>query len=414
VPNALRIAFFVPSFPEVSETFILRQVVGLLDRGHDVRIFAYAEPSEGPVHDAADAHDLWGRVRVLSGPDRSSAAGPPGPDRGGPRARSVALASLTVLGGFRPRYARALGGWPAMARTLVALGRERPFDVVHCHYGNVGLHYRAAARVWHAPLVTSFYGYDCSSYPRERGACVFEPLFADADAITVLSAHMEEQLRRLGCPPSLLRRIPLAVDPSFCAPEPQTPRHPSDTVRLLTVARLTEKKGIEFALRALALVRGEFPHVRYDVIGAGPLSLELEALAGTLGLEDRVSFLGARTSEYVRDAMRAADLFVLPSVRAANGDEEGTPTVLLEAACCRLPVLATVHAGIPEIVRDGESGYLVRERDVEGLADGLRSLLRSPERWAAMGEAGLRLVEPSHTTPAVAARLEALYREVRS
>jgi colanic acid/amylovoran biosynthesis glycosyltransferase len=284
---------------------------------------------------------------------------------------------------------------------------------VHCHYGNVGLHYRAAARVWRAPLVTSFYGYDCSSYPRERGGRVFAPLFAEADAITVLSAHMEAQLRQLGCPPSLLRRIPLAVDPSFRAPEPRVRTHPPDTVRLLTVARLTEKKGIEFALRAVALVAGEFPYVRYDVIGAGPMLLELEALAETLGVHDRVRFLGARTSHYVRDAMRAADLFVLPSVRAVNGDEEGTPTVLLEAAFCRMPVLATAHAGIPEIVRDGESGYLVPERDAAALADRLCSLLRSPERWGAMGDAGLRLVEPSHTTSAVAARLEALYRDVR-
>ena len=112
--------------------------------------------------------------------------------------------------------------------------------------------------------------------------------------------------------------------------------------------------------------------------------------------------------------MREADLFVLPSVTAPNGDEEGTPTVLLEAAYAQVPVVATRHAGIPEIVADGESGLLVAEGDPTALADGLRTMLASRERWPAMGEAGRRLViERGHLTSDVAARLEALYLELR-
>jgi colanic acid/amylovoran biosynthesis glycosyltransferase len=114
----------------------------------------------------------------------------------------------------------------------------------------------------------------------------------------------------------------------------------------------------------------------------------------------------------VQAAMRDAHLFVLPSVTASDGDEEGTPTVLLEAAFARLPVVATRHAGIPEIVRDGETGILVAERDAVALADAIRELLRSRERWQAMGDAGRRLVERSHTVPRVVERLDAMYREL--
>jgi glycosyltransferase involved in cell wall biosynthesis len=100
-------------------------------------------------------------------------------------------------------------------------------------------------------------------------------------------------------------------------------------------------------------------------------------------------------------------------VTAANGDEEGTPTVLLEASYARMPVLATRHAGIPEIVADGVSGVLVAEGDPAALADGLRAMLAARERWPAMGEAGRRLVvERGHLTSDVAARLEALYLEL--
>ena len=104
---------------------------------------------------------------------------------------------------------------------------------------------------------------------------------------------------------------------------------------------------------------------------------------------------------------------MLPSLTAANGDEEGTPTVLLEAALARLPVLSTRHAGIPEIVEDGVSGMLVPEGDAAALADGLRTMIGARERWPAMGEAGHRaVIERGHLLSDVAARLEALYLEL--
>jgi colanic acid/amylovoran biosynthesis glycosyltransferase len=182
---------------------------------------------------------------------------------------------------------------------------------------------------------------------------------------------------------------------------------------LLTVARLVEKKGIDVALRALGSLRDELPGIRYEVIGDGPLRAELGSLAVSLGIADRVRFAGAVTNDAVQQAMRDADLFVLPSLTAPSGDEEGTPTVLFEAAYAGLPVLATRHAGIPDVVADGESGVLVEENDPAALADGLRTVLAARERWPAMGEAGRRLIiERGHLTADVAARLEALYLEL--
>ena len=401
VPDALRVACFVPSFPELSEAFILRQIVGLLERGHDVRIFAHVSPPDGAVHEDVTRHRLLERTRVVGeGGNRRVAGG-----------RAAPGAFIRCL---RPAQARAAGGWGNLLRTLRALRGEEPFDVVHCHYGVAGLHYGVtAARLWEAPLVVSFYGYDASRYPREHGERVYAPLFAAVQRVVSLSEHMDARLRALGCAPERLRRVPLAVDPTAMDEGPPGPARASGEVSLLTVARLVEKKGIEFALRAVASLRDERLAVRYDVIGEGPLRAELEALARSLGIADDVCFLGASTNVMVTAAMRAADLFVLPSVTAANGDEEGTPTVLMEAAYHRLPVVATRHAGIPELVADGESGMLVPERDSEALAAALRTMLALRSQWPAMGAAGRRLViERGHLTPDVAARLEALYLEV--
>jgi colanic acid/amylovoran biosynthesis glycosyltransferase len=367
----------------------------------------------------------------------------------------------TLVECLRPELARAAGGWGALVRTLAALRGEASFDVVHCHYGVTGLRYGVAARLWGAPLVVSFYGYDASRYPRERGDGVYESMFAAARRVTSLSPHMDDRLRALGCPTEKLRRVPLPVDAAPPGPPIGTSGIPrlaalarndmeaglarndmeaglarndmeaglgrNDTeaahdrnddqrreIRLLTVARLVEKKGIGVALRALGSVRHELPNVRYDVIGDGPLRGELEALAGSLGIAERVRFAGALSNERVQQAMREADLFVLPSMTAPNGDEEGTPTVLLEAACARLPVLATRHAGIPEIVAEGRSATLVAEGDPAALANGLRAMIAARERWPAMGEAGRRMViDRGHLTADVAARLEALYLGIR-
>jgi colanic acid/amylovoran biosynthesis glycosyltransferase len=412
----LRVAAFVPSFPELSETFILRQIVGLLDRGHDVRVFAHEAGTPRPTHAGVERHELTRRTRVLS------ADAPVARAAGGRATPGAFLRCLT------PARARASGGWGALVRTLGALRGEAPFDVVHCHYGVTGLRYGVAARLWRAPLVVSFYGYDASRYPRERGEHVYEPMFAAAQRVTSLSAHMDDRLRALGCPLDKLRRVPLPVDASSedvapaashrsgASPRLDTPARNDDAqreVRLLTVARLVEKKGIDVALRALGSLRDELPAVRYDVIGDGPMRAELEALAVSLGIADRVRFAGPVANDAVQQAMRDADLFVLTSLTAASGDEEGTPTVLIEAAYAGLPVLATRHAGIPDIVADGESGMLVTENDPAALADGLRTMLASRERWPAMGEAGRRLIiERGHLTADVAARLEALYLEL--
>ncbi|MFL5617303.1 MAG: glycosyltransferase [Gemmatimonadaceae bacterium] len=398
--RALRVAAFVPSFPELSETFILRQIVGLLERGHDVRIFAHEAGPRGPVHADVDRLQLMQRTHLLGGDD------PVARGHGGRAAMGAFLRCL------RPEVARASGGWGALVRTLRALRGEGPFDVVHCHYGVAGLRYAVAARLWRAPLVVSFYGYDVSRYPRERGERVYAPLFAAAQRVTSLSPHMDDRLRALGCATERLRRVPLAVDASADEP-PRGLMHASAEIRLLTVARLVEKKGIGVALRALGALRDELTTVRYDVIGDGPLRAELEALATSLGIADRVRFIGAATNDAVQHAMREADLFVLPSMTAPNGDEEGTPTVLLEAAYARLPVLATRHAGISAIVADGESGVLVAERDPAALAEALRVMIAARERWPAMGEAGRRLViERGHLTSDVAARLESIYLEL--
>jgi colanic acid/amylovoran biosynthesis glycosyltransferase len=180
-------------------------------------------------------------------------------------------------------------------------------------------------------------------------------------------------------------------------------------VRLLSVARLVPKKGIGIALRAFAAVCRDIDQLQYDIIGDGPLRSELTELARELAITDRVRFLGAQNNQSVQRAMLDADIFLAPSLTGPDGDEEGTPTVLIEASSSGLPVISTLHSGIPEVVLDGVSGYLVPEGDVSALASRIRYLIQNPDEWARLGHAGRRHVEDAFDIHALTRQLEAVY-----
>ena len=164
-------------------------------------------------------------------------------------------------------------------------------------------------------------------------------------------------------------------------------------VRLLTIGRLVEKKGIAYGLEAFARVRERFPDARYHIAGDGPLSDELKARAHALGLGDSVQFLGWKHQDEIIELLLAHHILLTPSVTAKNGDKEGLPVVLMEGLATGMPVLSTRHSGIPELVRHQESGLIAEERDVKGLAQNLEALLEEPDMWKALGQQGRAIVE---------------------
>jgi colanic acid/amylovoran biosynthesis glycosyltransferase len=186
-----------------------------------------------------------------------------------------------------------------------------------------------------------------------------------------------------------------------------------EPVRVLTVGRLIEKKGLEYALRAMRLVIEREMNVCYEIIGDGPLKPTLERHIDELNLASIVTLWGARDIDFVRQRIADSHLFLLPSVTAADGDEEGVPVSLMEAQASGLPVLSTRHSGIPELVADGESGILVPERDAEALAAALVRLIENPEPWDRMGREGRKIVERRFNSTTLARDLVQLYDNMR-
>jgi colanic acid/amylovoran biosynthesis glycosyltransferase len=186
-----------------------------------------------------------------------------------------------------------------------------------------------------------------------------------------------------------------------------------EPVRVLFCASFLEKKGLPYALRAVARVREEHPTVELALAGDGPGRDAADVEIDRLGLSNAVRRLGFVSHARMIEEMNAADLFIQPSVTAADGnDEGGAPTTILEAQACGLPVLATHHADIPNVVSPGESALLAPERDEERLAANLATLVKEPERWAAMGRAGRERILRGHDVADRVSRLEHLYAEL--
>jgi len=432
----LRIAVFVGSFPVVSETFILRQITGLLDRGHDVEIFADTQAEPGPgTQPEVERYQLLKRTTFMNLPPEvapwempaqplSGKTWLPGAATAIPNWRRVARALPLIAHSFvsnpqltkqvltRAEYGYQADSLSALYRLSRLLPLRGNFDVLHAHFGPVGNSFRFARQLWNAPLLVSFHGYDFTTVPRQQGPAVYQKLFATADLITVNSDYMGRNLQPLSCPPEKIRKLSYGIDLTKFPYRART-RAADEPFRIVTTGRLVEKKGIEYVIRALAQIAPKDSRLHYDIIGDGPMRAELQRLASEIGVSKLVQFHGALNSESVRVLLDQAHAFVLASVTAKDGDQEGTPVSLLEAQAVGLPVISTRHSGIPEIVLDGQSGWLVPERDADALADRLNYLREHPELWESLGKHGRSFVEDHFSAAQCTNALLDIYTELR-
>jgi len=407
----MRIAFIVGEFPSLSETFVLNQITGLLSMGHDVRIFARRRSKKQKVPDDVQRAHLMERVRYVGMPSNKFL-------------RVLKAVSLLVANFHRSpaamsrfpkallygRGTHALKGFYALVSFLL---EGNTFDVIYCHFGPNGLA-GLSAKQWgvRGKLVTVFHGHDMTVFLKAKGEDVYDDLFARGDLSLPVSRHWRNRLLELGCPEDKVLVHHMGIDlKRFGLRERRA--HRGGRVKLVTVGRLVEKKGIEYAIRAVASLLSQHPEldITYTIGGDGPLAPHLKALVSELGVGEQVRFLGSLEADEVAELLAPSDLFLLPSVTDRLGDQEGIPVVLMEALAVGLPVVSTHHSGIAELIVDGESGFLVPERDVEALVEKLHYLIQHPEQWPEMGRLGRKLVEESYDIRRLNQRLGEIYTE---
>ena len=227
-----------------------------------------------------------------------------------------------------------------------------------------------------ARLAVIFHGWDVSAYVAANGWEAYRRAAPAIDIAIAVNRPWAERLRantpirevvvhHLGVDLDKVRRLPPRTDAG-------------QGFGIVFVGRMVEKKGLAYLIAAVAMLRERGHAARLDVVGDGPEEAALKAAAVRAGVADAIVFHGRQPNEAVLRLMAGADCLALPSVTAADGDQEGIPVTLMEAMATGLPVVSTVHSGIPELVSDGETGLLVPERDVPALAAALERLMNEP------------------------------------
>jgi colanic acid/amylovoran biosynthesis glycosyltransferase len=335
-----------------------------------------------------------------------------------------AIQNLHVLGGrrswrfWREKMTRKLG-WNYSAY-LVGHGRRLDAKVVHSHFGPTAWHDMPSVRIIPARHVVTFYGYDVNRLSttepiwRER----YIELFAHIDLVLCEGPFMASAIARLGCPPEKLRVHHLGVQVEKIGYKPRS-WIPGRPLRVLIAASFTEKKGIPYALEALAGLKNKVS-LEVTIVGdAKPDSsqqAEKHRILETIdrcGLSSVVRLLGFQPHARLLDEASRHHIFLSPSVTAADGDTEGgAPVTIIEMAASGVPIVSTRHCDIPSVVQDGRTGLLADERDIKGLTAQICRLIENPAQWGPMLLAARRDIELRFDARTQGLRLADIYDQV--
>jgi colanic acid/amylovoran biosynthesis glycosyltransferase len=405
----LKIAYFLNDFPSYSQTFVLHQIVGMIELGHQVRIYARRKNDLDTLPKAVVYHRLlektvcWEKV---------------------PNNRLVRVAKLFQHISALPKNSKA---WRILsAFNFLKFGKQAlslklaydalpflsddDFDIIHCQFGMLGpiaISLRQAGII-KGSVVTSFRGYDTDQYLRQFPDA-YNNLFSKGDLFLPVQSQFATWLQTQSVPPEKIRVLRSGID---CKQLPFSERQVDQgrPIRLISVARLVVKKGLRYAIQAVANVMQHGYLIHYDIIGDGPLADDLTSLIHQLSLEEQVHLRGWMRHDLVLDHMQKAHLLLAPSITAEDGDKEGIPNVIKEAMALGLPVLSTWHSGIPELITDGVTGFLVPEKDATALVTSLLDYLQTPEKWTRLAKKGRIKIDAEYNIDHLNRELEMIYK----
>ncbi|MEP3387662.1 MAG: glycosyltransferase [Reichenbachiella sp.] len=257
--------------------------------------------------------------------------------------------------------------------------KKNNIKLIHAHFGHHGIKMLPIARKLKIPLIVTLHGVDITVYTKNKAYVKSLSKLAEYALILCVSKNIQDRLSLLNIKPNKKTLhyigIPLEKFPFLKRTPLKVKVGRGDRIVFCQVSRIEEKKGIKYSLLAFSEVLKIYPNLEYHIAGDGTLLKELKKLTKTLQISDKVKFLGSVTSDEVAELFTKSDVFLHHSITAKNGDQEGLPTVIGEAMSTGLIVLSTNHSGIPDLITDGENGFLVDEKDVGTYVEKLKDIL---------------------------------------
>jgi colanic acid/amylovoran biosynthesis glycosyltransferase len=396
-PHPARVAYLVSRFPLVTETFVLRELNAVSQsESLEISLFSLFRSPQPPIHDgaarwmgrlgrASSARGTWRLLRLLMTSRAPTAS---------------ALGELIRRHARRPRELARAAIVALLAADLTFTLRSNGVTHVHAHFaGNPGMAAWCISQFSGISFSVTTHAYDL--YRRDQ--LFLQPLIRDATDIVTISEYNRRFLLAQGAPGRRVTVVHCGLDLDRYEYVARTP--PAEgRIKALCVAAMLPHKGHHFLLEALCDER--MARVHLDLVGDGPLRTPLEEQARSLGLAERVHFHGRQAEGFVSAKLREAHVFVLPSIATPDGRVEGLPVVLMEALAAGVPTIATNLSGIPELIRDGETGLLAQPGVVEDLVAAVVECIARPEDAIARAANGRREVETAFDIRQTASAME--------
>jgi colanic acid/amylovoran biosynthesis glycosyltransferase len=387
----MRIAFVVGEFPALSETFILNQITRLLEQGVEIDIYAERPRRENTVHADVEKFGLRQLTKYENLPENRL---------------NRLLFAPKLWAGFLPKNFRVLlkslnffqYGWLSTSLRISFSARPfltaKPYDILLCHFytnGQKTVRLREIGAV-KGKIVTIIHSFDITKDTRKSDRDFYTELFAKGDLFLPISEYWARYLENQGCPKEKILVHHVGVDCEKFSPK--NVEKTDEKFRILSVARLVEKKGLANAVRAVVELKRTNPNdeIEYIIIGDGVLRASLKSLIYELKAENFITLIGEKIQTEVIQNLLVADVVLAPSITTHDNDCEGIPVILMEAMACGLPVISSQHGGIAELVKDKVSGFLVSENDITALKNSLNIFLRNPQQRTEMGKRGREIV----------------------
>lgn len=364
--KSLKIAIIINTFPGQSQVFILNMIAGLLDEGHTVDIYSTNINDGQYRHAIVDQYGMMGRVHRYGSKI--------------PQKRWFRVfALLTHL--LRYPYS-----WSAIWKSLFiskpgkldfflkyrVFFKKRRYDIIHPQFlRECRMVYRLReVGMLQGKVFTSVRGFDLSHWLSSQKENPLPKMIRNGCRFLPVSEQFKEELVDKGCPADRVHVLPSGMDLSKLDFKPREIIK-NRTIKCVSVGRLVEKKGHVYGIRVVQELRVRGYDVEYEVIGDGYLKDKIREEIMKLNAEEWVSLTHALPHDQTIENLHQKDLLLAPHVTAENGDREGIPNSIKEAMALGLPVFATRHSGIPELITDGVNGFLSEEKDVIGMADNI-------------------------------------------
>ncbi|QQR54143.1 glycosyltransferase [bacterium] len=348
-------------FPHISQTFIQNQIITLLKRGHQIKIQALKRNNHEKIQSDFSKYNLLKKTKYGTN-----------------------------------------------------IQNLHNTDVIYIQFGDLGakLLSQIKNKQFKGGVVVCFRGNDISGI-LNKNPHMYDDLFKQADLFLPVCDFFKERLISLGCPAEKIITHHSAIETKKFTFKERAIK-PDQRLNLISVARIAPKKGLEYTIQAVAHLKQTYPHIRCTVIGeAQPNHLEykryLKALVKELGIEENVIFYGWAKTEDIIKELNTSDIFVLPSVTAQDGDQEGIPNALKEAMAVGLPVIATDHAGNSELIDHMQSGILVEEKNVEAITNAIEWILENQTSVKQMTKNARKKIEDEFDIESVITKLEYIF-----